>query len=71
MTSFSHDDIGRRLAKNLHEKVEQIYQQKMYKPDENFMSILSDREREAYLMCLEDENRELKEQIWHQVINEP
>ena len=71
MTSFSHDSKGKKLANDLWKKTEQIYQWKMYKPDEKLLNILSDREREAYLMCLEDENRELKKQIWHQVINEP
>jgi hypothetical protein len=65
MTSFSHDDYGRRLVHELSKKVQEQYNVQCKKIDAEFIKSLDEVSRERYIISIEEENRRLRDSLWH------
>lgn len=67
MTSFSHDEYGHNLVCKLSKRVQELYDVQCKKIDTEFIKSLDEASKEMYIIGIEEENRKLKEFLWHTV----
>ena len=67
MTSFSHDEYGRKLVCKLAKRVQELYNVQCKKIDTEFIKSLDEVSKEMYIIGIEEENRKLKEFLWHTI----
>lgn len=67
MTSFSHDEYGRKLVCKLSKRVQELYNVRCKEIDTEFIKSLDEVSREMYIIGMEEENRKLKESLWHTI----
>lgn len=65
MVSFSHDEYGYKLACKKAKRIQELYDAQCKKPDPEILESLDTTSKERYLIGIEEENRHLKENLWH------